>query len=216
MPSYEDGTKLGMRFFSYWHQGAEAYTRKYIQRIQESLSYATCMPGIGHCGEYLFPPVHFYKFLGIHPSPWWCDDAATASWMDSGLSRKEWLCKELSRITKERLALYREKWLQFVPYYHAWDQCQFGNLGVQEVLEENREGLTTILFTVFPAMAAQQAQRYPTYGGAEGAQGILVNAPLAKQMGLKGLVCGPLFSQYASKMEPWMFSNIKQAVDILE
>jgi hypothetical protein len=41
MPPHEDGLKLGMQIFSYWHTEAQQYTQKYICKIRDSLKYAT-------------------------------------------------------------------------------------------------------------------------------------------------------------------------------
>ena len=134
---------------------------------------------------------------------------------EPGCSPSDWLRASLHEVTRRRLALYREKWLQYVPYFEGEDY--FGNDGVAEVLEANKAGLRTILFTVFPVdawrcIAERQAARYPTWGGAEGAANVVVNSRLAYASGLRGVVCGPLFYTYnCFQMEPWIYENIEEA-----
>jgi len=217
---FERSIALGLRILSYWNTEAESYLRGYIQRLRSVIEPegATCISSIGACGEYLFPSVYFYGFLGVSQSPWWHDTDAEQSWNSfnekrPGSSRTEWLWHEVCEISRVRLELYEQKWLQYVPYFQGWGN--FGNDGIDHVLAQNAPGLRTILFTVFRPefleTAAAQAAKYPTWGGAEGAANVVTNSRLAHELGLRGVICGPLWFNYASEFEPWMFDNLREA-----
>ncbi|MCK9458548.1 MAG: beta-galactosidase [Proteobacteria bacterium] len=225
---------LAGRIFSYWNQVAENYVQTYIKKLREVLKHAVCISSIGQCGEYLFPATCFMSSDGrekvnIHDSPWWFDSFAQQKCQESGKPSEEWIVGELSRISKERINLYQEKWLQYVPYYNDPNNNVFGNVGCENVILENKDGLKTILFSAFgndwwTNIAAAQAKICPTYTGAEGPKHVIENAHKAKQLGLEGLICAPV-SVYADvdgvcftnfpKMEDWIFNNIREANRIL-
>lgn len=220
--SHDRMIALGLRILSYWNSDAEAHLRKYVARVRRTMEDegAVCISSIGACGEYLFPSVHHYPFLGTASSPWWHDAGAQRSWQEYSErhcepDRGEWLFEQLSQITEQRLALYSEKWLQYVPYFQGWGN--FGLDNVNQVLKQNRDGLHTVLFTVFQShfaeLAAVQAAKYPTWGGAQGAANVSANSRRAYEIGLKGLVCGPLWFDFSLQMEPWMYDQIREAND---
>jgi hypothetical protein len=180
------------------------------------------MPYIGCSGEWIFPDTGAGMF-SIRPSwwcasDWWYDRYAVASWLQYQYeaerpTRADWVQREQSRITKGRLALYSEKWLQTANYYPS---IRFNALDVASIMEENAEGLKTILFSIPPgqdAYAEAQARRYPTWCGAEGPYNLLVNARKAKAQGMAGVLCGILWPHYGlTTVEPWVYGAIKQAI----
>ncbi|MCK9458550.1 MAG: beta-galactosidase [Proteobacteria bacterium] len=213
------------RIFSYWNPEAEDYVRKYIRKIRETLKYSTCIPSIGECGEFLFPPIAGMMGACVYPTPWWFDSFAQQKCQESGKVAEEWIVGELSRISKERINLYQEKWLQYVPYYNNGSfgpAMNWGNVGCENVILENKEDLTTILFSAFYdmpnwlSMATAQARICPTYAGAEGAENVVENAHKAKNLGFRGLICGTMNIMHCGlvnsvHLENWVFDNVKKA-----
>ncbi|MDB5341894.1 MAG: hypothetical protein JWP89_271 [Schlesneria sp.] len=223
--TYEYTITRAIKTLSYWNADAEAHLVEYVRRLRQAVESenATCICSIGSCGEYLFPPVYFYPFLGAEASPWWFDEGAERSWLGycegrDAPDRSAWLLGQLGEITQRRLSLFDEKWLQYVPYYQGWGN--FGNDNVDVVLDQNANHLRTILFSVFhlnfPDIATVQAAKFPTWGGAEGAANIVTNSRRAYELGLKGVVCGPLWFNYASGMETWMYEEIRKANEYWE
>jgi hypothetical protein len=178
------------------------------------------MPWIG-CGEYLFPPSCFIPLQPWAFSEWWFDDFAVQSWKQyreevKHPTRAGWVFREQARITESRLALYSDKWLQLVPYWH---DLRFGTDNTDGILAQNATDLKTILFTVFcrpewQRIARRQAAKYPTWCGCEGPYNLVENARKAKKLGMQGVICGILWPDYGmTKIEPWVYGAVKQAVD---
>ena len=213
----QDLEVMGHRIPSYWHDEVEDHTAKYIQTLRcavEPLG-VTCIPNIGAYGEYLFPCIFWIKVNRI-PSPWWFDAKARRLWKDRDPA--EWFREERSKIIARRLAYYRDKWTQFVPYFDSWDNGQLGNTEITGELEQYAPHLKTILFTVFlhdesfPGMAEQQARRFPTWGGAEGCANVVVNTKRALDMGLKGTLCRLIDPGVEEPTVPdWKYEALKTA-----
>lgn len=222
-------------FLSYWHPEAEFVTRRHIAYLRgvTEAEGSDLMPWIGG-GEYFFPAPQFIPSRPWIEGEWWHDPHATASWLRyldeadsfSPLSRADWVYREQLRVTRARLALYRENWLQLVPgAYHRNPR-----LGSQETIDLlaaaslDANGapyvppLQTILFSVFCGLgwepiAEAQARRHPTWMGVEGAYHLRANAPKAEAMGAAGVVCGPLWPHYGlTAIEPWVYDAIRQTV----
>ncbi len=221
---HEPTIALSQRFWSYWNRDAEDYLQAYVAKVRGVVEPegAVCIGSIGSVGEYFFPSTWWYPFLKTASTPWWHDAAAARSFhafeaRNPGCSPADWLRESLHAVTGLRLGLYGEKWLQYVPYFEGWGY--FGNEGVAGVLEANKAGLKTILFSVFvndrwPGIAQRQAAKYPTWGGAEGAANVVVNSRRARAAGLRGVVCGPLFNYGCSQMEPWVYDRLREANQI--
>ena len=196
----QDTGIMACRIPSYWHREAEEHTANYIKALRNAIEPlgATCIPNIGTHGEYMFPGI-FWINVKRTPSPWWFDAEARKLWKDR--DPVEWFQEERSRMIAQRLAYYRGQWTQFVPYFDSWDIWKLGNVGISGELEKYAPHLKTILFTVFrysehfPGMAKRQACRFPTWGGAEGCENVIVNTKRALDLGLKGTLC--------RLIEPW-------------
>ena len=219
---YMDSTAMAQRFLSLWNVEAEDCTRRYVARVQAAVDPegAVTIGSIGSCGEYMLPASHQYGFLGAG-GPWWHDAGAIESWAEFQQeypegTRADWLHRCLALLTAERLQWYAEKWLQFVPYYEShWPA--YGNVGTDRILEANREGLHTILFSVFgPAewveVARRQAEKYPTWAGAEGSDNVVANSVNARRIGCRGVVCALLELGYHEiRVEPRAFEELRKA-----
>jgi hypothetical protein len=89
-------------------------------------------------------------------------------------------------------------------------------------MEENQQGLTTILFSVFRKdliqflpLATLQAKKFPTWCGAEGCINVVENTKRAINIGMKGTICAPAGNdQESPKWENWMFDNLRIANSI--
>jgi hypothetical protein len=216
---------IPLRIYSYWNREAQEYLHNYVGKVGAALepAGAICISSIGDAGEYLWPGVYWRPEVETQCCSWWCDSAAVADYdrfraahPDQG--RTEWMLETLRRVVRDRLALYSEKWLQFVPYFAGFGN--FGNDGVETVVAENRDSLHTILFTVFgnpgfEQKAAAQAGVCPTWAGAEGAANVITNSRKAQALGLAGVICGPLFYGF-NCLEPWMYENIGEAIRFWE
>jgi hypothetical protein len=215
------GSISSLTWLSYWNPEAEAATQAHItaMRAITEAEGSTLMPWIG-IGEYLFPPACFIPLQPWSFSEWWFDDFAVQSWTQyreevKSPTRAGWVYREQVRITKSRLALYTEKWLQPVPYWH---DLRFGTNNTNGILAQNAADLKTILFTVFvrpewQQIARKQAKKYPTWCGCEGPFNLVENARKAKKLGMQGVICGILWPSYGlTKMAPWVYEAIKQAI----
>lgn len=212
-----------MSFTSYWHPEAEASAQRqitYLHGIVEAEG-SVLLPFTG-AGEYLFPPAQFIPTQPWRCSPWWFDRHAIQSWLRyceevPNPMRAGWVHREQLRITSERLALHSEKWSSLVPY---WNDLALNTFDVDGIMEANREGLQTMLFTVFvnPAWevrAAAQAQKYPTWCGVEGPYNLVTNGRKAHAAGFAGVICGFLWPSYGlQKVEPWVYDAVKQVSEL--
>ena len=208
------------RFLSYWHPEAQAHTKRYIKKIQSVLRYSEHVCCIGHCGEFFFPATSFLsdeKYNG----PWWYDEYAEKSWKESKLSREEWFHQESLRITRERLKLYKTKWLQYSTpeHFRFTNLNEFRNIAVEETMEEHKEELNTIIFTVFSVsyfkkVATKQAKKYVVFGGAEGCKNILPNYLRAEKIGLAGLLCQPSLPLNYEPIKEWQYTSLKNAISM--
>ena len=211
---------MSWRFFSYWNPKAENCIRNYAREVQKVLKseYISC---IGNFGECFFPAIALFKKDNKYSSPWWYDGYAEKSWKKSRLTREEWFHKEFLRITRERLGLYKTKWLQYLPSnYFSQDITKIlGNVAVEEALEENKDGLNRILFTVFTntnfqKIAAKQAKKYKVFAGAEGCRNVLPNYLKAEKIGLEGLICNPCLPMCYEPIKKWQYLVLKIAVSM--
>jgi hypothetical protein len=191
---FQDSNVLSARIPSYWNSEAEECTVRYIRAVHDATKDegVLCVPSIGHVGEYMFPAVHWLN-IGYASSPWWFDEQARRLRQDRDPA--EWFIEERRGIIAGRLSLYKEKWLQFVPYFDSWDDWQFGNIGISAEMNTYGKELKTILFTVFlndenfPGIAKRQAVGHPVWGGAEGCANVVANTRRALTLGLQGTLC---------------------------
>ncbi len=211
------------RFFSYWNPEAEAYMRAYIKKAQKILKHGEYICTIGYSGEYLFVSPSIFRLDNKYNTPWWYDDYAKKSWKQSKLTREDWLHKEFLRITRERLKLYKTKWLQYIlaspENLKICKPEMTGNVAVEEAFEEHKKGLNTIRFCIFqnsqdPKIVAQMAEKYRIFAGAEGCKNIIPNSFKAEKMKLAGLICNVSLSFDYEPIKKWQYFVLKIVVSM--
>jgi hypothetical protein len=149
---------------------------------------------------------------------------------DNKLITKMWLKEHLlETLVRQQSLLVKhyggEAWMMLA---HCWkDIAETGNFLIPDVVQVikdkvNPTKVNWIAFAHFNMGASLQRiamerlkDGIDLWTGAQYCEGLPVNTPLAKQAGIRGLICGPLAmedSHDQKKIEPWMVDNLKQSI----